>query len=79
MWWQGAGGGGGQAAGPLDFLRNEPRFQTLRSLVQQNPQILQPMLQVNLHACCKQSQGLRQTRKKGTLMSFNEVTLDLSS
>ncbi|EPS72838.1 hypothetical protein M569_01918, partial [Genlisea aurea] len=31
--------------GSLDFLRNNPQFQTLRSLVHANPQILQPMLQ----------------------------------
>ncbi|PSR89379.1 Ubiquitin receptor RAD23b like [Actinidia chinensis var. chinensis] len=39
----GAGGGGG--LGPLDFLRNSQQFQALRSMVQANPQILQPMLQ----------------------------------
>lgn len=33
------------ATGPLDFLRNDPQFQALRALVQQNPQLLQPMLQ----------------------------------
>jgi UV excision repair protein RAD23 len=37
-----AGGGG---AGALDFLRNNPQFQALRTMVQANPQILQPMLQ----------------------------------
>eukprot|EP00268_Persea_americana_P007844 TRINITY_DN1299_c0_g1_i5.p1 TRINITY_DN1299_c0_g1~~TRINITY_DN1299_c0_g1_i5.p1 ORF type:complete len:261 (-),score=56.84 TRINITY_DN1299_c0_g1_i5:548-1330(-) len=37
----GVGGGDGS----LDFLRNNIQFQTLRSLVQANPQILQPMLQ----------------------------------
>ncbi|KAF5184513.1 Uv excision repair protein rad23 [Thalictrum thalictroides] len=31
--------------GSLDFLRNNQQFQTLRSMVQANPQILQPMLQ----------------------------------
>lgn len=31
--------------GSLDFLRNNPQFQALRSMVQANPQILQPMLQ----------------------------------
>ncbi|KAF1002851.1 hypothetical protein AG4045_007678 [Apium graveolens] len=30
--------------GSLEFLRNNPQFQTLRSMVQRNPQILQPML-----------------------------------
>ncbi|KAL5541397.1 hypothetical protein UlMin_043441 [Ulmus minor] len=38
-------GAGGGALGSLDFLRNNPQFQTLRSMVQANPQILQPMLQ----------------------------------
>ncbi|KAK9098037.1 hypothetical protein Syun_025082 [Stephania yunnanensis] len=37
----GAGGGDGS----LDFLRNNQQFQALRSMVQANPQILQPMLQ----------------------------------
>ncbi|KAL4574545.1 hypothetical protein LXL04_021378 [Taraxacum kok-saghyz] len=36
-----AGGGGGN----LDFLRNSPQFQAFRTMVQANPQILQPMLQ----------------------------------
>lgn len=31
--------------GSLDFLRNNQQFQALRSMVQANPQILQPMLQ----------------------------------
>ncbi|ERN07124.1 ubiquitin receptor RAD23b [Amborella trichopoda] len=31
--------------GSLDFLRNNEQFQTLRHMVQANPQILQPMLQ----------------------------------
>lgn len=38
-----AAGGGG--LGTLDFLRNNQQFQALRSMVQANPQILQPMLQ----------------------------------
>ncbi|CAM6043240.1 unnamed protein product [Sphagnum compactum] len=38
-------GGGGAGAGALDFLRNNPQFQALRTMVQANPQILQPMLQ----------------------------------
>ncbi|CAK9186855.1 unnamed protein product [Ilex paraguariensis] len=38
----GASGGG---LGSLDFLRNNQQFQALRSMVQSNPQILQPMLQ----------------------------------
>lgn len=34
-----------QTSGPLAALRNNPQFQTLRALVQQSPQLLQPMLQ----------------------------------
>eukprot|EP00898_Chlorokybus_atmophyticus_P004241 jgi/Chlat1/4818/Chrsp31S04860 len=41
----GFGGGGGGGASSLDFLRNNPQFQALRTMVQANPQILQPMLQ----------------------------------
>lgn len=37
--------GGGAGLGALDFLRNNPQFQALRTMVQANPQILQPMLQ----------------------------------
>ncbi|KAH8162437.1 hypothetical protein CIB48_g5812 [Xylaria polymorpha] len=48
------GGGAGQAAGAspaardlgnLDFLRNNPQFQQLRQVVQQQPQMLEPILQ----------------------------------
>ena len=38
----GAGAGGNPSA--LASLRSNPQFQTLRALVQQNPQLLQPML-----------------------------------
>ncbi|KAM7276736.1 hypothetical protein ACFE04_018602 [Oxalis oulophora] len=41
----GAGAADAAPAGNLDFLRNSQQFQALRSLVQANPQILQPMLQ----------------------------------
>jgi len=44
----GAGAGAGGAAaglGNLDFLRNNPQFQQLRQVVQQNPQMLEPILQ----------------------------------
>ena len=37
--------------GPLDFLRTNPQFQGLRQIVQSNPQILQPMLQVRPRLC----------------------------
>ncbi|RDL39315.1 Uncharacterized protein BP5553_03655 [Venustampulla echinocandica] len=43
-----AGGAGGAAAGGLgnlDFLRNNAQFQQLRQVVQQNPQMLEPILQ----------------------------------
>ncbi|KAI2642593.1 XPC-binding domain-containing protein [Xylaria nigripes] len=53
---RGAGGGAGQSAGSnvgtgardlgnLDFLRNNPQFQQLRQVVQQQPQMLEPILQ----------------------------------
>ncbi|KAL4584646.1 hypothetical protein LXL04_009252 [Taraxacum kok-saghyz] len=38
-------GGTGGNLGSLDFLRNNEQFQALRTMVQSNPQILQPMLQ----------------------------------
>lgn len=44
----GAGAGAaGQAGGlgNLDFLRNNPQFQQLRQVVQQQPQMLEPILQ----------------------------------
>lgn len=47
----GAGAGAGAAAGignpqsSLDFLRNSPQFQQLRQLVQQQPGMLEPVLQ----------------------------------
>ncbi|XP_075105992.1 ubiquitin receptor RAD23d [Nicotiana tabacum] len=37
--------GSNAGSGNLDFLRNSPQFQALRTMVQANPQILQPMLQ----------------------------------
>ncbi|OQD70507.1 hypothetical protein PENDEC_c023G07119 [Penicillium decumbens] len=39
------GGRGGEALGNLDFLRNNPHFQQLRQLVQQQPHMLEPILQ----------------------------------
>ncbi|XP_022998454.1 ubiquitin receptor RAD23b-like [Cucurbita maxima] len=41
----GGGSGGGGNLGSLEFLRNNPQFQALRTMVHTNPQILQPMLQ----------------------------------
>ncbi|KAL2865698.1 putative UV excision repair protein (RadW) [Aspergillus lucknowensis] len=38
-------GAGGEAQSNLDFLRNNPHFQQLRQLVQQQPQMLEPILQ----------------------------------
>lgn len=40
----GAGAGAG-GLGNLDFLRNNPQFQQLRQVVQQNPNMLEPILQ----------------------------------
>lgn len=42
---QGMPGLAAAAPGALDFLRTNPQFQALRTMVQANPQILQPMLQ----------------------------------
>ncbi|KKK16838.1 hypothetical protein P175DRAFT_0506281 [Aspergillus ochraceoroseus IBT 24754] len=39
------GGAGGEGLSNLDFLRNNPHFQQLRQLVQQQPQMLEPILQ----------------------------------
>jgi len=42
----GAPQGQGEGAAPsLDFLRNNPQFQQLRQIVQQQPQMLEPILQ----------------------------------
>ncbi|KAI9721564.1 MAG: hypothetical protein M1812_002326 [Candelaria pacifica] len=41
----GAGTGTGGGLGNLDFLRNNPQFQQLRQVVQQQPQMLEPILQ----------------------------------
>lgn len=40
-----AGGQGGGDLGNLDFLRNNAQFQQLRQVVQQQPQMLEPILQ----------------------------------
>ncbi|KAF2640805.1 UV excision repair protein Rad23 [Massarina eburnea CBS 473.64] len=40
-----AGAGGGLSGNSLDFLRNNPQFQQLRQVVQQQPQMLEPILQ----------------------------------
>ena len=44
---RGGAGGAGAALGSnsLDFLRNNPQFQQLRQLVQQQPTMLEPILQ----------------------------------
>ncbi|RPB11481.1 UV excision repair protein Rad23 [Morchella conica CCBAS932] len=39
------GGTGAGGLGNLDFLRNNPQFQQLRQVVQQQPQMLEPILQ----------------------------------
>lgn len=57
-----AGGGGGEGGGALDFLRNQPRFETLRVLVQQSPALLNPLLQVELISLY--------TLQAGTLLSL---------
>lgn len=40
-----AGAGGALNANSLEFLRNNPQFQQLRQVVQQQPQMLEPILQ----------------------------------
>lgn len=40
-----AAGAGGADLGNLDFLRSNPQFQQLRQVVQQQPQMLEPILQ----------------------------------
>lgn len=40
-----AAAAGGQGFGNLDFLRNNAQFQQLRQVVQQQPQMLEPILQ----------------------------------
>lgn len=42
---RGAGGDNASAATTLDFLRTNPQFQQLRQVVQQQPQMLEPILQ----------------------------------
>jgi UV excision repair protein RAD23 len=39
------GGEGRPNTGSLDFLRNDPQFQQLRALIQQNPQMLAPIIE----------------------------------
>ncbi|KAF2462664.1 UV excision repair protein Rad23 [Lindgomyces ingoldianus] len=41
----GAGSGGALGGNSLEFLRNNPQFQQLRQVVQQQPQMLEPILQ----------------------------------
>jgi UV excision repair protein RAD23 len=40
---QGGGAGAGAGLGHLEFLRNNPQFQQLRQVVQQQPQMLEPV------------------------------------
>ncbi|KAE8707971.1 Ubiquitin receptor RAD23c [Hibiscus syriacus] len=58
-------------AGSLDFLRNNQQFQALRTMVQSNPQILQPMLQ-ELGKQNPQLLGLIQEHQTEFLQLINE-------
>ncbi|CAJ1060165.1 RAD23 homolog A%2C nucleotide excision repair protein b isoform X2 [Xyrichtys novacula] len=40
-----AGGGTGSTGNPLEFLRNQPQFQQMRQIIQQNPALLPALLQ----------------------------------
>ncbi|XP_070765675.1 RAD23 homolog A, nucleotide excision repair protein b [Enoplosus armatus] len=40
-----AGGGSVSAGNPLEFLRNQPQFQQMRQIIQQNPALLPALLQ----------------------------------
>uniref|UniRef100_A0A8D3C3P3 UV excision repair protein RAD23 n=1 Tax=Scophthalmus maximus TaxID=52904 RepID=A0A8D3C3P3_SCOMX len=40
-----AGGGSVPSANPLEFLRNQPQFQQMRQIIQQNPALLPALLQ----------------------------------
>ncbi|KAF5727852.1 putative DNA repair RAD23-1 -like protein [Tripterygium wilfordii] len=68
-----SGGGGGD--GSLDFLRNNQQFQALRSMVQANPQILQPMLQ-ELGKQNPQLLGMIQEHQAEFLQLINEPLED---
>ncbi|KAK9066330.1 hypothetical protein SSX86_013651 [Deinandra increscens subsp. villosa] len=65
-----AGAAGGNV-GSLDFLRNNQQFQALRSMVQSNPQILQPML-LELGKQNPQLLGLIQENHAEFLQLINE-------
>ncbi|GLT59965.1 hypothetical protein SLA2020_327580 [Shorea laevis] len=70
----GAGAGDGAGAGglgSLDFLRTNQQFLALRSMVQSNPQILQPMLQ-ELGKQNPQLLGLIQEHQAEFLQLINE-------
>jgi len=64
------GAGGASGGGPLDFLRTNPQFIALRQIVQSNPMILQPMLQVRMSAIVlqkehKSSEGFQHVKQHG--------------
>jgi UV excision repair protein RAD23 len=57
--------------GPFDFLRSHPQFNALRALVQQNPALLQPVLQ-QLGAANPQLLQLIQTNQAEFIRLLNE-------
>ncbi|KAK6496184.1 hypothetical protein TWF481_002208 [Arthrobotrys musiformis] len=77
-----AGGRGGSAANPLaalagggganlDFLRNNPQFQQLRQVIQEHPQMLEPILQ-QVGAANPQLAQLIATNPEGFLRLLSE-------
>ncbi len=75
-----AGAGAGLAGAPanLDFLRNSPQFQQLRQLVQQQPAMLEPVLQQVAEGNPQLAQMIGQNQEQ-FLQLLSEVSLLPSS
>jgi UV excision repair protein RAD23 len=72
--------GAGLAGAPanLDFLRNSPQFQQLRQLVQQQPAMLEPVLQQVAEGNPQLAQMIGQNQEQ-FLQLLSEVSLTLTS